>query len=95
MESIQSAVSSLGDQIRALVTAGWSSANAKFQCKQAPVRVGIQEMKEALEATSTEGFLQAAAKINTIDADREAQKVCLDILLKDIANRCEVTARST
>ena len=42
--------------------------------------------------TISDGLMQAAAKIKTIDADREAEKVRLDILLTDISNRCEVTA---
>ena len=86
--------SSLGDQIGALVTARWASANTEFQREQAAVRVRIQEMQEALEATSTEGLPQAAAEIKTIDADREAEKVRLAILLKDIANCREGTAQT-
>ena len=84
VESIQSAISTMG------ATSGWTTANAEFQRKQAAVRIGIQEMKEALEATSTDGLMQAAAKIV---ADCEAEKVHLDILPKHIVNRCDVTAQ--
>ena len=51
-------------------------------------------MQLALEATSTEGLMQAAVKIQTIDVDREAEKVRLSTLLADITSRVENTCRN-
>ena len=77
-----------------LLTEGWTSANVEFQRGQSAVRALVQEMKLTLEATRTEGLLRAAAKIESIDVDREAEKVRLSTLLADISSRCEITAQT-
>ena len=95
VESIRVSVAKMGEQITSLVAAGWTAANTEFQREQETVRTGMQQMKEALELTSESGLLEAAAKIKAIDADRELEKVRLDILLRDIRERCEATAVAT
>ena len=95
MESIQTAILSMGEDVQALVTSGWTNANAEFQREQAAVRVGIPEMKEPLEVTSSEGLIKATASIMSISVDREAGKIRLDILFQDIKDRCDATASAT
>ena len=56
-ESINASVSTLKEQVDTLVTEGWSAANIEFTREKTAVRVFVQEMKSALEATSTDGLL--------------------------------------
>ena len=70
VEAITAAVSNLRDQLGTLVTDGWTSANNELNREQV-----VQEMKAALEATSMEGLLQASKNIQTIDVDRDTEKV--------------------
>ena len=44
-------------------------------------------MKAALEATSTEGLMDAANKIQTIDIDRAAEKLRMDTIIADMHTR--------
>ena len=94
LESIGAAVSSLKEQEGTSVTEGWTYANVMFTREQSAVRALVQEMKLALEATSTEGLLQAATKIKSIDVDREAENVRLSIVLADMTTRLETIFQS-
>ena len=94
LESIKTAIVSMGTEVQALVSSGWTTANAEFEREQAAVRVSMQEMKQALEATSAEGLIKAAAEIMSIGVDREAEKLRLSILLQDIKDRCDATANA-
>ena len=87
VESINASVSTFKEQLGSLVTEGWTAANVELTREQSAVPVLLEEMKFALEATSTDGLQQAAAKIKSIDVDREAEKVCLSILRADMTTR--------
>ena len=94
LDTTTTEVSSLRPQAGTLVTEGWTSANIEFNREQVAVRTAVQEMKVALEATSTEGLLEASRKIQTIDIDREAEKVRMDTLIADMHTRLNSTLQS-
>ena len=90
---LQDAVASVGGHIATSVKVCWAVASVVFQSKQVTVRVGMTEMKEELELTSSDGFMQVARKIKTIAGDYAAEKVTLDVLIADINRCCDITAR--
>ena len=90
-ESINASVATLKEQVDTLVTEGWTTANTEFTREQAAVRVLVEEMKSALEASSTDGLLQVAAKIQLIDVDREAEKIRLSTRIADMTSRLDST----
>ena len=62
-------------------------SNIEFYREQVAVPTAVQEMKVALEATSTEGLVEASTNNQSIDVDREAEKVRMDSLIADMQAR--------